>query len=481
MFSVLDTNPQRRSQFLIFMGLIGVILAALGISVLGLDVIDMLLAVFVVVLILFRPFFGLLLLVATIPIEALLLVGGEFTATRLLGIAVLGLWGVQKLLKREPLKALIANRFVVITLALFSLALISALWADFPGDVYAPLLRLVRMFLLSLLVIDLVNTWNRAVWFVRVLVISGIVAATLTIIQFLTGQVSTTGRAGASIAGGINNTAAVLVVLIPFSLYIIRSHTNRAWRMVGFTYLILAIFAVTVTISRTAFLLILLAAIIEFWETMRKRAGVLWIVFAVIIALFLIINLTPTEAITARLQTISPTLANIISPSDLEEATPGTISARGFIYRVGLNIFLEHPIIGVGLENFRRHYLVYQFEVPDMDKLVTYLRSPHSVYLAFLVDLGIIGLSIFLALIYYIYRTLAKTHNNIESSNDPDKSKKLMLFKAITISTILLLLYGFASTVQYEKLLWVIFGLCIAIYHLSTLPTQSESESTSMD
>jgi len=75
----LSNNPQRRNQLLIFLGLIGVVFAALGISLLGLDVIDLLIAAIAVILIAYRPFVGLLLLAFTIPIDALFVYGGEVT------------------------------------------------------------------------------------------------------------------------------------------------------------------------------------------------------------------------------------------------------------------------------------------------------------------------------------------------------------------------------------------------------------------
>ena len=71
------------------------------------------------VLLLVRPVVGAFLLAGTIPLEAVLMLEGV-TASRLIGIAVVGTWGAQKLFRREPIAPLLSP--VLIQIAILFLA-----------------------------------------------------------------------------------------------------------------------------------------------------------------------------------------------------------------------------------------------------------------------------------------------------------------------------------------------------------------------
>ena len=67
---------------------------------------------------------------------------------------------------------------------------------------------------------------------------------------------------------------------------------------------------------------------------------------------------------------------------------------RLVLWQHGIGLFEENPVFGVG-------YRVYQFTMPEGERL----RDPHNMYMSFLAELGLIGLSLFLFLFYLAFRS----------------------------------------------------------------------------
>ena len=440
-------------------GLLGLAVPAKGAEVLAAPII-----LFAALLFLIRPVLGMLLIAATIPLENLIVFGGEVTATRVLGMGVFGLWLSRKLLRRESWQAVLASPLFIVTISLLGFAVASALWAEYPAEVFDGSLSLFRLFLWGVLVADLANSWDRIAWLVKGLVMFGLGAAILTIQQYLGGSDSLALRAGANIAGGINNTALVLVIIIPFAFYLIRAREGQPWRLFGMLYVTLATFAVTVTFSRMSLIMLALLLSAQFWETLRGPGGRGWLILLAGIILVAAVTMIPKselgERLLTRVQTIEPYLS-----SSLAENDAGLLSSRGYHIRVGLAIFQDHPLVGAGYDNFGQLFLHdYQFRVDGAHKIWGSPRSPHGSYNGFLADLGLIGLALWLGVVAIALRNLAIARS-IFASTKP--SRRFLLVQAVTYGLLLQVAYGFFANVHGEKLVWLLLGLSVAVRYLA--------------
>ena len=97
---------------------------------------------------------------------------------------------------------------------------------------------------------------------------------------------------------------------------------------------------------------------------------------------FLLTPSEPKEILTERINT-----------ERLDEGLDKYTSGRTIILRYGLKLFLQSPIYGHGRESFR----------PLMQKF-GYNRVAHNTYLTYMVELGIIGLILFLCILIKIYK-----------------------------------------------------------------------------
>jgi len=119
------------------------------------------------------------------------------------------------------------------------------------------------------------------------------------------------------------------------------------------------------------------------------------------------------------------------------------------------HMFLNHPLLGVGVGNWREQYdTVY-----GVDNIEKHMDSPHNIFLQELNEAGIIGLSGFLALLGFQYCHLLKSaHADIKSS-----LPKLQWPFAILITYMVTLVHGQVDYIffqrTYQMFYWLLWGV----------------------
>jgi O-antigen ligase len=143
-----------------------------------------------------------------------------------------------------------------------------------------------------------------------------------------------------------------------------------------------------------------------------------------------------------------------LQPSFIKVLENFSSSAYGEIYKVGLSMFLDNPITGVGISN-------YQASCTNINKyndmMVNYdcASHPHNLYLQWLSEGGIITFISFILLLISILYFLFYGSNNT-------------VFKYISIACILILFWPIMSTGSLIKnwngiLTFYIIGICISL------------------
>jgi O-antigen ligase len=150
-----------------------------------------------------------------------------------------------------------------------------------------------------------------------------------------------------------------------------------------FTYLFvfLASIAVFLTASRGGFIGWALAVIyflinMVFVKENFKMQNVLAIIILILFGSYVVLNFIPSYVLT-RISTIP------------EEITKGTLNYRTIIWDAGIEIFLNHPFLGVGAGAFRSAVL----------PIIGISAVPHNVFLSILVEEGIIGFIFFVGML----------------------------------------------------------------------------------
>ncbi len=413
----------------------------------------------VTVAVVYRPFLGVLLLIATLPLENTLILQSNLTATRLLGLVVLGAWLIHKITRRESWGPVFDSTLVWAAAVFWILALASTLWARFPSVSIAGANQLLRLVALAVLLLDLVDSWTRCDRVAKAVVLGGTIAALLTIHQASQPGVH---RAGGDIAGGVNGTAIVLVTVLPFAFYLLHAPQRSVWRAIGIIYVVSAAIAVLLTYSRMNLLLLPLVLGWLVWRTIddrRARVRLLALAGAAAVAY---LQFIPSERLVERIRSIGPYISATLGNGP---ADPNT-SPRAYHMRVGIAIARDHPFVGAGYGNYGRLFRdQYQYRVAGGQELYRTPRSPHSSHIGILADLGLVGLCVWLSLLgigwVNAHRARRRTHG--------DRSLRAHAFSQAVLVALVLhaSVYGIYFPNQREKITWLILGLSAAVWRLA--------------
>ncbi|MBU4346037.1 MAG: O-antigen ligase family protein [Candidatus Omnitrophica bacterium] len=131
------------------------------------------------------------------------------------------------------------------------------------------------------------------------------------------------------------------------------------------------------------------------------------------------------------------------------------------IYRNSLNMIREHPVIGVGVNNYMKVYKDYK-ESPEYRNIVTsdYIYA-HNNFLHMAAEIGLAGLGIFIWLLYKLFRQCRDIYKKLNSN----------YFKIISLSfsacLIAFLVNGLTeSSLYYSRvaiIFWYLAGLSLSL------------------
>ena len=135
------------------------------------------------------------------------------------------------------------------------------------------------------------------------------------------------------------------------------------------------------------------------------------------------------------------------------------------IFRNSINMIKQHPIIGVGANTFMKNYKKYK-ESPEYMNIVTSdTLYAHNNFLHIAAELGLIGLSIFIWLLYQLFRECVSIYKGQE---DP-------FFKIVSLSLsaclLAFLVNGLTESSLYSSrvalIFWYIMGLSFSLKKFS--------------
>jgi len=426
----------------------------------------------IAILVCARPIVGVYLLALLIPIENVIVIGdpstpwvnisgplpgiGAVTLVRLIAPLVLVVWGLQKLASRSSWERITSANILIPSLLFLAWASASLLWSENMFAGIGELLTTAMLLVFSVLVLDTVDSWQRLERIVKLLMLGGLIAVSLTMAQGLLFPGIT--RLGDGVSGGVNQTAWVMVVLVPLSFFLLRGGGSWLWRILGLAYMTLAPIGVIGTFSRAAFVVMPVVFGIQLWGMSKDGfRGITLILLTLSVIGVISVTTVSWEGVMDRGNTIGPAIEG-----------GGEISTSRMHHWLGaILIFQDHPLLGVGYGNFGHEFRTYQYLVPE--KYVHYyfnsIRSPHSTFLGILSELGLVGAALWVWLLAIALLNVRKSwHKNKEADNRP----QYILAQAVFYSLMAYGIFSLVNVVHLDKLLWLLLGLTVALRNLTT-------------
>lgn len=363
--------------------------------------------------------------------------------------------------------------------------LASVLYAE-NSDVAMPIaiegLKSGTIALIIAVVLNKGSSWRLAIW---ALLVVGIIMGTLSIIQFLLGTY-TSSYGGYAVAitndlsgsssgyrlggpvGDPNYYAQMMLVMVPIALDRLWNERIVILRFFAALALGICAFTVILTYSRGGF--VSMVVIVVVWLALFHRGQLKYLLVAAIVAL-LMINFLPAGFVD-RISTLTELLPGGAASTG---GVAQDLSLRGRTSEslVALQMFADHPILGVGLGNYPLLYQEYarRFGLEFRSEV----RQAHNLYLEVASETGILGFLSFAALLWGMLSSMWRAQKALASKGLNSMSNMVIAYAFGLLGFLVAALFIHAA---YFRNFWVLVGIALAIPRMAEVEIESAEKLT---
>ncbi|AEH09717.1 MULTISPECIES: O-antigen ligase family protein [Protofrankia] len=249
-------------------------------------------------------------------------------------------------------------------------------------------------------------------------------------------------------AGDPNFLASWLVAGLILAVGLIAASESRALRRLLLAASGLAAVGLAATLSRGAFVAAgasAFAALVLLRRHRRRVAGLILLV---------------TAAATAWLAT-SPAAWERITTNDRGDG-------RVDLWKVAWSVVRDHPVLGVGLNNYtavESDYVRRVGPVPWLDIIISRAHEVHNAYLQLLAENGIVGVVLFLAFLILCLRSMFLATRRFDALGD---RRNATVASAVLLATFSMAVSGVFLSNAIDKRLWFLLALGPALLRAAT-------------
>jgi O-antigen ligase len=299
-----------------------------------------------------------------------------------------------------------------------------------------------------------------AIWAV---IIAGLFMGAISVFQAFTGtydnlyfgfggwQAQNTGEIGRNrLTGPYDNPnayAQILVFIVPLALDRVWNERNIILRILAGATVFVSVLAIFFTYSRGGFLSLVFA--LGVLLALRRPSF-----FPLVLTLGLVLGLLQflPDTYTSRIASLFQ-----LAPTQNSQLTDPSLIGRTSENTTAWRMFLDHPLLGVGLGNFKDNYQNYSRELGLDQRRAP--RNPASLYLELLSEQGIIGILIFILLLALIFREMRSAQINFQLLGMNDYS---FMGSALAAGFAGYMFSAIFKNSAYSNVFWVIVGISLA-------------------
>ncbi len=339
---------------------------------------------------------------------------------------------------------------------------LSFLWSENTGIGRPPLILLIQYYLIGVITLTYIDNMDKVKTFFRIFLVHFLYYGLWGAVYF--GKVTWHTRLNEEDAFG-----PYMLLGFIFSFFYIYGEKERNFKLLGIATSIICLSGAIASFTMGTFLTLLILGGYIFVRYPHKiKATVLLITAGFIFV-------TTVNFVVSNPGEYWQEMSKIYT----DTSGSGTGGERLFLWRTGLKIFKKNPILGVGLNNFGIHApeVATQQEVEDADIQFSgpenlWGFSLHNSHLEVLVELGIVGIILYVQLFYDFWKKNRRVRQKIAENNQLkinllslrslfDNNKNLSLAYSISMGLEgMLVIYIFAGTV-YGLLFYPDFWITI--------------------
>jgi len=311
-----------------------------------------------------------------------------------------------------------------------------------------------RYLVIYFLIVNLVDSAPKFQGFIWVLLLLNLKLSQHQIRAYLAGYEMTGGSAefvqrgvsaGSGFFGNAGDFSVAMVVVAPLAIYLLKSVKSVYLKLLSFAMLIAFIVSIMRGGTRGAALALFLVALVYWLKSKHKLVGVL------LLALFIFVYWAATpESLKQRYV------------SGTRFGQDPTATFRLSLWKAGLKMFIDHPILGVGINNFPDQYA--QNYLPEGQESAFW--APHNIFVQALSETGILGFLCLLATLFLIYKNNHESRKILEEGN-PKNQTLINMLHALDISLVGFIVSGSFLTVLYYPHLYIIMSLSVCLSQIA--------------
>jgi O-antigen ligase len=322
-------------------------------------------------------FWLVVFLAASIPLEGMGSVGSVFKLPRLAAMAALGgvVLSICAGARFRPL-----DRVVGWAAAFTGWVGLSYFWSIDPAVTLTRALTFVQLLLLVWVVWQEATDEERCLVLMKAYVAGAAVAC---IVSLARGS----DRFIERFSLGDPNTFGVLTVIaVAMAAYIVHREPRSRWGWACRPFMVLAAVVVVLTASRTATVALAVVCVVLLVDRRTVSLGRLALLAVAFVGFLVVAGRVVDSAQIERIQSLEA------------EVTEGTLGGRLPLWRLAWDRFTDRPVTGIGASTFRL----------EAEQSLGRGRAPHSTFVGILVELGTVGLVLFLTVLLSAGRSAAR-------------------------------------------------------------------------
>jgi len=395
-----------------------------------------------------RPYVGVHVFIMTLFVEHAIGSGAGITPMKVVGGVVLGGWVVSMGLQRKS--GLKFDRPMIVLLLFLVWCGVSLGFALDPAAALIRSLTYAQLALAALMVsavVDSPERMRRVYWSI---VIWTTVSGVLAMVMYYLGM---TPHARGLV--GNRNLLAMYTDLAIICAYLLYQVTRNPFhRMVLATCLPVLFLGLALTFSRMGLIVLTLALVQVWFRSAKQRKFTLLLGTIGIIS---VLTFFLPSAFWQRAESIVPAIRN----------QQDTFGSRVRLWGVGIRVVEDRPIVGVGPGNFIEAFPRY---ARGGEQFLQGLE-PHNTYVSLAAEMGVPGLVLFLATIGFALRN---AHRAVLTGRRLALPEFEVFGVVAGVCLLAVLTGGFSGNWDCHKILWLFYGLALAMGRIADRETSGE-------
>lgn len=348
--------------------------------------------------------------------------------------------------------------------ALVVLAVVTAPFSIWPGESFHFLTQQLPVMAAAVIVCCKISyTWDVLRGIMRILIFAAVALALAALSAFHG------GRAGASASYDTNDLAYVLVSILPLALAFALTARTKVKRLINAAVCAVLLIALLLTSSRGGLIgLVAMLAVIVLMPLRRPQDGksrnrIVLPVAGLVCASMLVWSYLPAET--------RDRLSSVLQLGSDYNMDAANKTGRSGIWERNFHAALRRPV-GYGIDSIQ----MVDFRNGGM------FKTAHNSYLQVLVELGFLGLLLFMRMYVLSWRALQRVRQNLLAAAPSEEQDQVLVFaRMLQVALVGNAVSGFFLSMAYNMLLWVLFAVVIACVSLVAASSATAAPASSSE